>query len=112
MPNGIETRLAVYGSLAPGKPNAHVLAALDGSWRPGIVRGRLVQKGWGASMGFPALILDSQGDAVAVQLFESADLAAKWPQLDAFEGPGYRRVPTRVDAAGETVSAYIYVLAA
>ena len=48
----IDTALAVYGSLAPGRPNAHQLAALDGRWLPGTVRGRLVDSGWGVALGY------------------------------------------------------------
>ena len=80
-------------------------------WCEGTVRGRLVQEGWGASIGFPALVLDAQGPPVAVQLLESPDLPAYWVQLDAFEGAGYRRVAVTVDVTGESVPAYIYVLA-
>jgi gamma-glutamylcyclotransferase (GGCT)/AIG2-like uncharacterized protein YtfP len=111
MPGDIETCLAVYGSLAPGKPNAHKLGQLQGSWHKGTVRGRLMQEGWGAALGFPALILDPQGQAIAVDLLESPDLPGHWAQLDLFEGEGYRRVPTVVDVTGESVPAYIYVLA-
>jgi gamma-glutamylcyclotransferase (GGCT)/AIG2-like uncharacterized protein YtfP len=106
-----ETRLAVYGTLAPGKPNHHQLAGLVGRWRSGIVRGRLVEAGWGAALGFPGLILDEQGEAVEVQVFESSDLPAHWPRLDAFEGAGYRRVSVPVVLAEETLAASIYVLA-
>ena len=109
--NGGETRLAVYGSLAPGKANHHQLAELRGHWRQGTVRGRLVEAGWGTSLGFPGLVLDDDGDAVEVQLFESPDLPAHWPRLDAFEGPGYRRVTAPVALPGETLPACIYVLA-
>ena len=106
-----EARLAVYGSLAPGKPNAHKLAGLNGTWRKGTVRGRLVEEGWGASIGFPALVLDAAGPEVAVDLLESAALVDHWPTLDAFEGAGYRRAVTTVNASGETFAACIYVLA-
>jgi gamma-glutamylcyclotransferase (GGCT)/AIG2-like uncharacterized protein YtfP len=106
-----ETRLAVYGTLAPGRPNHHQLAGLEGRWRTGTVRGRLADAGWGAAMGFPGLILDEQGDAVEVQVFESSDLPAHWPRLDAFEGAGYKRVTATVILAAEMVSASIYVLA-
>jgi hypothetical protein len=36
------------------------------------------------------LVLDDDGGEVAVQILESAGLAAEWTRLDAFEGPGYR----------------------
>ena len=105
-------RLAVYGTLAPGKPNNCQLNGLQGSWRSGVVRGHLVQDGWGAAMGFPALVLEPEGESIDVQVFESDDLPAHWSRLDEFEGPGYRRVITTVSSQeGQTLQAWIYVLA-
>jgi gamma-glutamylcyclotransferase (GGCT)/AIG2-like uncharacterized protein YtfP len=69
-------RLATYGTLAPGRANHHQLADLKGRWLTGSVRGRLVDEGWGAAQGFPAIILDAKADLVAVHVFESADLPA------------------------------------
>ena len=46
---------AVYGTLAPGAPNHHVLESLSGEWRDGSVHGDFHQKGWGAPKGYPAL---------------------------------------------------------
>ncbi|PTQ12395.1 gamma-glutamylcyclotransferase [Sphingomonas oleivorans] len=114
MPNSNDAgiRLAVYGTLAPGRPNHHQLAGLEGQWRKGMVRGRLVEGGWGSALGYPGLILDAHGDAIEVQLFESPDLPAHWQRLDEFEGSGYRRVTVAVALAGETLPASIYVLAA
>ena len=106
----VTERLAVYGTLAPSQPNHHQLAGLQGVWRPGSVRGRLVQEGWGADLGFPGLVLDASGDTVAVQLFESPDLPDHWSRLDAFEGEGYQRVLTQVVVANEVLVAYIYVI--
>ena len=103
-------RLAVYGSLAPGCPNHHVLADLAGRWIVGTVRGRLLEDGWGAQMGYPGLVLDEEGDAVAVHVLESADLADHWDRLDEFEGPGYRRVRVRVTTDEGDVDAQLYVL--
>src|SRR5215212_9206352 len=54
-------RLAAYGTLGPGGPNDHQLDGLQGRWLEGYVNGRLVAEGWGASLGFPALILSSGG---------------------------------------------------
>lgn len=39
-------RLFVYDTLAPGRPNAHVLAEVGGQWEEGTVRGDLVERGW------------------------------------------------------------------
>ena len=45
-------RLFVYGSLAPGRPNAHVLAEVPGSWEPASVKGRLRAEGGAWRWGF------------------------------------------------------------
>jgi gamma-glutamylcyclotransferase (GGCT)/AIG2-like uncharacterized protein YtfP len=111
MRGAAETRLAVYGSLAPGRANHRQLAGLSGEWRRGSVRGRRLGQGWGAALGFPGLILDPEGDEVAVQLFESVDLPEHWARLDAFEGDSYRRVVTQVRIGDGEVDACIYVLA-
>jgi gamma-glutamylcyclotransferase (GGCT)/AIG2-like uncharacterized protein YtfP len=105
-------RLATYGTLAPGRPNHHQLDGLDGHWFEGHVYGSLVDVGWGASLGYPALALDSGGTAVNVHVFESADLPARWPRLDEFEGPGYERVVTTVHTSNGRVEASIYVVRA
>jgi gamma-glutamylcyclotransferase (GGCT)/AIG2-like uncharacterized protein YtfP len=106
-----EHRLATYGTLAPGRRNHHHLVALDGRWMRGHVRGTLVDAGWGADLGFPALVLDASGDEVVVDVFESADLPLHWARLDAFEGSAYRRVVTAVSTPNGPVEASIYVLA-
>ena len=103
-------RLATYGTLGPGRANHHVVAGIPGSWRRGVVRGRLVDEGWGAELGFPGLILIDEGDPLAVDLLESDDLAGHWARLDEFEGPGYRRVTTTVETVDGAVDACIYVI--
>lgn len=101
--------LAIYGSLAPGHPNHHHVADIPGRWVSGRVRGRLVEEGWGAALGYPALLLEPDGPPVDVEVLESADLPAHWTRLDDFEGTGYERVLTRVQTADGEVEAYIYV---
>lgn len=103
-------RLATYGTLAPGRPNHHQLDGLDGRWFDGQVHGTLVDAGWGAGLGYPALTLDASGTPVDVSVFESADLPAHWARLDTFEGPGYQRVTTAVRTPAGDVEASIYVL--
>jgi len=105
------SRLATYGSLSPGRVNHHELAALRGNWRAGTVRGMLMPEGWGATMGYPGLILDPMGPHVDVYLFESPDLPDHWERLDEFEGSGYRREITQVSTPDGEVEACIYVLA-
>ena len=104
-------RLAVYGSLAPGRPNHGQLAHLPGRWFTGVVYGRLLEAGWGADLGFPGLVLDDDGDEIEVQIFESTNLKTEWSRLDAFEGPGYRRVVVEANTSTGPVAAYIYALA-
>lgn len=104
------SRLAVYGTLAPGEPNNDQLDGLSGRWIDGTVRGRLLKQGWGAYVGYPGVVLDSQGPEVEVQVFESTDLLQHWERLDQFEGPGYRRTPTSVKTRSGELPAFIYEL--
>jgi hypothetical protein len=53
-----QTRLATYGTLAPGHENHGQLSDLSGRWLVGHVRGSLVEAGWGAKLGYPGMILD------------------------------------------------------
>ena len=106
-----DTRLAVYGTLVPGRVNHHQISALTGHWQRGTVKGKLFASGSGAALGFPGLILDPLGPPVEVHLFESADLPQHWARLDEFEGSGYQRVVTTVSTEEGEQSAWIYVLA-
>ena len=84
--------LAVYGTLAPGQPNHHVLAPLGGEWTDGLIEGDLIPMGWGAALGYPGFRSRAGGDAVAVKVLTAPALATAWPDLDRFESPGYRRI--------------------
>ena len=106
-----DLRLATYGTLGPGRPNHGQLRDLPGRWLTGQVRGALVEEGWGAGLGFPGLVLDAAGPVVEVDVFESKALPQHWHRLDAFEGPGYRRVAVDVSTRDGPLRAYIYVLA-
>ena len=104
-------RLFVYGSLGPGRPNEHVLAAIGGKWEVGTVIGTLREEGWGAAMGFPGIQLGEAGGEVRGFLFTSENLAEHWAALDEFEGASYERVLTTVKLQDNTaVDAYIYAL--
>ncbi len=104
-------RLFIYGSLQPGGPNEHVLADVAGEWLPAVLKGRLVDAGWGASMGFPGIVIDDSGDDVHGHLLVSTELGAIWPELDAFEGEEYERVTAVVTLnSGEQVEASVYAL--
>ena len=108
--NSAHTRLATYGTLAPGRVNNDQLAGLTGHWRQGTVRGRLVEAGWGAELGYPGLILDPSGEIIEVYIFESPELPDHWPRLDELEGADYRRVVTQVSTTDGNLDASIYVI--
>ena len=104
-------RLFVYGSLGPGRPNEHVLAEIGGTWEAASVKGHLSERGWGAEMGYPGLVLDEAGPEVEGFIFSSDHLHAHWERLDAFEGSEYRRVTVRAHRPeAEPLDAQIYVL--
>ena len=104
-------RLFVYGSLAPGRPNEHILGELEGVWEPAVIRGTLHDRGWGAGMGFPAVVPESNGDEVEGLLFTSAALLDFWQVLDDFEGEGYQRVQVSAWlSCGSVVEAHVYAL--
>lgn len=92
--------LAVYGTLAPGRPNHHVVAPLGGKWTQGVIEGDLLPLGWGAELGYPAFRPRAGGDALAVQVLASPALEAAWPELDRFEGAEYRRILVPVFTPG------------
>jgi gamma-glutamylcyclotransferase (GGCT)/AIG2-like uncharacterized protein YtfP len=107
--NGPLERLAIYGTLAPGRPNHYQLDGLEGRWLKGYIDGMLLDAGWGASLGHPTLVLDPARSAIGVDVFESIDLPAR-ARLDTFERPGYEHVVTTVHMPTGDVDASIYVL--
>ena len=108
---GVSAGLFVYGTLAPGRPNAHLLADIEGQWAPARVNGRLLPQGWGAAIGHPAIVLDDEGPEVDGFLLTAESLPTHWDRLDEFEGEGYERVLTMVRLVdGGSVAAYVYVL--
>ena len=98
-----ETRLIVYGSLAPGGVNAFMLAGLVGEWHPCRIRGRM-----GAFRGFKSFRYDPQGLEHPAWLLESSELPRVISELDDFEGEEYARriIPARV--GGRWVMAQVY----
>lgn len=101
--------LFVYGTLGPGRPNAHVMENIGGTWAEGHVGGTLVNEGWGAGMGYPGLVPDNSGNRVPGFVFSSENFARHWQALDAFEGEGYQRVPVDVTTTdGTLIKAWVY----
>ena len=84
--------LIVYGSLSPGGPNHGILSDIDGEWHGGWITGELLEKGWGAAMGYPALRWCPEGDRIDAHLLISQELPEHWRRLDDFEGLEYDRI--------------------
>ena len=107
----MQQHLFVYGTLGPNKPNAHILEAIAGTWNKGSVKGLLKEAGWGAELGFPGLMLNSDGQTVDGYIFSSEQLDTLWNNLDEFEGSEYQRVLTEVTLEnGQIQQAYVYAL--
>src|SRR3546814_6998489 len=51
-------KLAIYGTLAPGKANHHYIGGLGGAWQDAAVRGSLGRVPCGMHGGLPAMLLD------------------------------------------------------
>ncbi len=92
------SRLAVYGTLAPGESNHHVVASIPGRWEDGTVRGVVGKMG-----PYPTFHWKKPGGVVAVMVLHSAYLTNHWQRLDRFEGPGYRRILVPIERAGDEV---------
>jgi gamma-glutamylcyclotransferase (GGCT)/AIG2-like uncharacterized protein YtfP len=88
----ISETLAVYGSLAPGQANHHIVAPLGGEWTGGVVEGELLPAGWGTGLGYLGFRPLAGGGTIAVQVLTAAALTTAWPMLDEFEGPEYQRI--------------------
>src|SRR5262245_15338353 len=104
--------LFVYGTLQPGRENAHLLERIGGTWRAASVIGVLRPADKAAGFPFPALKLDANGTEVRGYVFSSERLAEHWRSLDEFEAEDdYERVVTRASLEdGSTVETYVYVL--
>ena len=104
-------RLFVYGTLAPGRPNTHVLPDIGGSWQSATVTGTLYPEGWGAEMGYPGMVLSESGEDIEGSLFSSENLFENWAMLDEFEGEAYERVLAVAKCKDNSlVETYVYVL--
>jgi len=103
--------LFVYGTLMPNCPNGHVLEEIVGKFVPATVKGKLVDAGWSAGMGYPGIRLDRGNDTIHGYLFYSSNLINHWDYLDEFEGAEFERTPVTVERYDELeVDTYIYTL--
>lgn len=105
--------LFTYGTLCPNHSNHHIMAPINNAtWQKASVRGHYLADGnVGSSKGYPAIILDDDGDVVCGWVCSSPDLPNHWQRLDVFEGDGYKRVQTiAMLETGKTVKAFVYEL--
>ena len=101
--------LFVYGTLAPGEENAHIMDGMNGRWIPATVRAKRYDTGWGAQKGHPGLKLDKNAGIVKGLVFLSEDLPQNWDRLDTFEGSDYHRVTIKATLKnGDIIDAQVY----
>ena len=101
--------LFVYGTLAPGEPNAHIMDSMVGHWHKASVRGKRFINGFGIHKNAPGFSPDPKGPIVNGLIFTSTDLPNHWSRIDAFEGPDYQRVEIEATLdSGEIITTFIY----
>ncbi|MEO6550519.1 MAG: gamma-glutamylcyclotransferase [Ferruginibacter sp.] len=108
-----EKVLIIYGTLAPGKPNHHLVEHIKGKWQHGIVRGKLMKEGWGTIIGYDGFVHTSleEQEEIPAFILSSDELIANWPTLDEFEGDGYQRILAMFELNnGEIGVGYIYAV--
>jgi hypothetical protein len=96
----------------PNCPNAYVLENIVGKFVPATVKGKLIDAGWSAGMGYPGIRLEMGNDTIHGFLFYSDNLINHWEKLDIFEGEEFIRMPvvaTRDDNEME-IETFIYTL--
>jgi gamma-glutamylcyclotransferase (GGCT)/AIG2-like uncharacterized protein YtfP len=99
-------RLAIYGTLAPGKVNHHHIADLGGAWRDAAVRGSLGRVPCGIHEGLPAIVVGPDQPLHPVKLLASEALPGAWGRLDAFEGEEMQRLLVPLEGEGGVVNIY------
>lgn len=76
----------------PNCPNGHILENIVGKFIPATVKGKLIDAGWSASMGYPGIRLEAGNDTIHGFLFYSDNLINHWDFLDEFEGEEFKRI--------------------
>ena len=96
----------------PNYENVYASASYDFTRHvtPVLRLDNLLNESYQEALGYPALVLDPDGDKIEVHLFRSADLPKHWSRLDDFEGSEYRRAPVQVETEAGLVDAWIYVI--
>lgn len=111
------TSLIVYGSLAPGESNHHIISHIDGIWRKAKIKGKIIDNGWSKrlvpqELGYPEFksVPSGKEDILEVLVFMSEQLELYWQDIDEFEGTeDYRRISIScVLDTGDEIIASIY----
>ncbi|MEM0910763.1 MAG: gamma-glutamylcyclotransferase family protein [Pseudomonadota bacterium] len=103
--------LFIYGTLAPGRVNHHVMEGIPGTWQKATLRGVLFEEGWGSDLGCPGIVPDETAAPVQGYVFSSDKLHEHWRRLDEFEGIEYIRQSVTVTLdSGDALSAYVYAV--
>ena len=108
-----EKILIIYGTLAPGRQNHHIIEHVKGVWKEGIIRGKLESSGWGAHLGYKAFRHGESElqEIIKAFVFFSDELLDNWKMRDEFEGDEYKRILAKYELDnGETGVGYIYAL--
>jgi len=98
-----QTKLVVYGTLAPGNINDRMLSELQGTWEDCEIKGYLIESG-----GLPFFKWEPVGSSINARLFISDDLPGYWERLDQFEGTEYNRILIPVNKSDGICIANIY----
>lgn len=108
-----EKMLIIYGSLAPNAPNHHIVEYIKGIWQQGIVKGKLMQYGWGADLGYYAFkhAPITEQTEIKAHILISNELTANWDYLDNFEGSGYKRILAKFELENGNIGiGFIYAI--
>lgn len=101
--------LFVYGTLAPGEENHHIMEHMAGSWHPAVAKGEVQKQTVGDHSGYPCFNPNKVDKTVNGMLFSSTELDSIWSYLDAFEGAAYKRITIQViTESGSELTAYVY----
>ena len=102
--NKPSSRLAIYGTLAPGEPNHSLVKDIPATWLDGEIVGYLRTKN-----GLPTFDWRTDGSTVQVKVLNSESLTSNWKRLDQFEGNGYYRGFIPVKIGGDYQMCRIYL---
>ena len=109
-----QKHLIIYGTLAPDKPNHHIMQPIIGEWKRITIYGKLEEKGWGAEQGFFGFAHDNGKSANQIDswVLISDSLPENFPFLDDFEGEGYKRILCKynISATDDIGVGYIYAI--